>query len=150
MFSTLDVLKFKSKYSNSLHSWNIPPISVTLMVLKFWIPFISFILLHSLNIFFIVVTFSVLKLDKSKYSNCWQDWNIIYIEVTLLVLKLFSPFISFKLIQLLNISPISVTLFVTKLDKSKYSNSLHESNIPIISLIFIVLKLLSPLISFNL
>ena len=95
---TLDVLKFdKSKYSNSSHSSNIPFILVTLIVLNFSIPFISFNLKQSINIAFISATLEVLKLDKSKNSNSLHSSNILFILVTLIVLKLLIPFISFSL-----------------------------------------------------
>ena len=44
----------------------------------------------------------------------------------------------------------SVALYVLKLDKSKYSNPLHNANIPCISMTLEVLKLFSPFISFKL
>ena len=52
-----------------------------------------------------------------------------------------------KLWQPLKIFDISVTLDVLKLDKSKYSISSQFSNIPIIFITFIVLKILIPFIS---
>ena len=106
-----------------------------------FIPFISFNLRHPLNINAISVTLDVLKFDNSKYSNSLQFWNIAFILVTLIVLNLLIPFISFNLWLWLNINDILVTLEVLKLDKSKYSNSLQFWNIDCILVTLIVLKL---------
>ena len=108
----------KSKYSNLLHELNITSISVTLFVINLSIPFISFKFLHLLNIPPISVTLFVLKLDKSKYSNSWQSWNIAEVVASLLVLILFIPFISFNLLHPWNILYIFVTFDKSKLDKS--------------------------------
>ena len=129
---------------------NIPFISLILIVLKLLIPFISFNWLHSSNILLISVTFTVLKLFKFKYSKDLHKWNIAFIFVTLLVINLFIPKISFNLLQSSNIPSISVTLVVSKLDKSKYSNSLHEQNTALIYLTLDVLNLLIPFICFKL
>ena len=92
-------------------------ISSTLVVLKWFNPFISFNLLHPENISFISATFEVSKFDKSKYSNSEHDLNIDDIFSTLVVLKLFNPFISFNLLQPANISSISIMFEVSKSDK---------------------------------
>ena len=60
------------------------------------------------------------------------------------------PLISFNLLHSENIYDISVTLEVLKFDRSKYNNSSHLWNNPDIFLTFLVLKVLIPLISFNL
>ncbi len=52
------------------------------------------------------------------FSHCFK-----LKEVTWFVLNLFIPFISFNLLQLLNINDILVTFEVLKLDKSKFSIS---------------------------
>ena len=80
----------------------------------------------------ILLTFEVLKFVKSKYSNLLQKENIEFISVTLFVINLLIPFISFNLLHFSNIRDILVTFDVLKFDKSKYSNSLHELNIPLI------------------
>ena len=64
--------------------------------------------------------------DLIKYSNSLQFPNIEYIFITLIVLKLLIPFISFNLLHSLNIHPILITFEVSNNDKSKYSNSLHN------------------------
>ena len=70
--------------------------------------------------------------------------NIPSILVGLIVIKLLIPFIFFKLLHSLNILDMSVTLIVSKFDKSKYSKFLHLLNIPSILVGLIVIKLLIP------
>ena len=72
------------------------------MEVTFWVsnefnPFISFNFLHWLNKPSILVTFEVLKLDKSKDCNSLHSLNITNKLVTLLVLNFSKPLISFKL-----------------------------------------------------
>ena len=104
----------------------------TFSVLKLFIPLISFNLWHLSNIFPIFFILEVLKFDKSKYSNSWHSQNNANILLTFVVLKLLIPLIAFNLRQKENIKSILETLEVLKLDKSKYSNSLHPRNIEFI------------------
>ena len=74
------------------------------------------------------VTWEVSKLDISKLLNLGHNSNILFILVTKSVLKLerFNFFIS---LQLLNILCISVTCDVSKRLGSIICNFLHDSNI---------------------
>ena len=67
----------------------------------------------------IFVTFEVSNLDKSKYSISLHSLNIIDISVTLLVLILFNPLISFNWQHPLNILDILLTFELLKFVKSK-------------------------------
>ena len=126
IFIRLEVSKLdKSKYFNSLHKLNINDISLTFFVLNLIIPSIFFNFLHPENINDISVTLEVLKLDRFKNSNSLQARNIIFIELTLVVIKLFIPFISFNLEHPEKISDIFVTLEVLKFDKSNELNLLQ-------------------------
>ena len=78
-----------------------------------------------LNIPDISITFEVLKLDKSKYSNSEHELNIALILFTLVVFKFSIPLISFNLLHSLNIYDIFTIIDVLKFDKSKYSISQH-------------------------
>ena len=109
-----------------MQSWNIDLILVTLIVLKFLIPFIDFSLMHPLNMNLISIAEEVSNFDKSKFINSLQSKKIPIIFIALLVIKLLIPIIFCNLIHPLNINPISVTLEVSNLDKSKVSNSLHS------------------------
>ena len=71
-------------------------IFVTLAELNLLIPLISFKFLQSKNIPSMLLTLKVLKLDKSKYSNSSHSLNIAFIILTLSVLNLLSPIISFN------------------------------------------------------
>ena len=92
------VLKFdKSKFSILVQNWNIASIFITLSVLNFSIPNNNCNLPQPENIYDIFVTFEVLKLDKSKYSNSEHNLNIASISITLSVLNVSIPIISFIL-----------------------------------------------------
>ena len=131
---------------NSNNDWKF----VTFLVLNLSNPFIWVNLLHSTNICDIFITLEVSKLDKSKVSIFLHNWNIPIICVTVFVFILFIPFIFSNLIQLLNKKAIFSTFDVSKEDKSKETNSLHDWNIPDISFTLLVINLFIPLISFNL
>ena len=151
IFFTFEVLKLDiSKYSNSEHNLNIASISITLPVYKFSIFTNSFNFLHLLNKKLILVTFEVLKLDKSKYSNSEHNWNIAIISFTLFVLKISIPSIFFNFSHLLNINDILFTFDVSKLDKFNCFISEHVLNISSISITLVVIKFSIPIISFNL
>ena len=98
----------------------------------------------------ILLTFEVLKFVKSKYFNSLHDSNIPLIFITLSVINLFKPFISFNFLQPANIPSILLTFEVSKLDKSKYSNSLHKQNIPFIIFTLFVRNVFENFISFKL
>ena len=108
---------------------------------------ISFNFLHPLNIPVMLTTVEELKLDKSKYFKCSQNWNIKSAKYRLLLLKFLIPLNSFNFLHQLSMPSIYIALEVLKLDKSKYSNSLHSENIPTIFVTLIVLILLISLIS---
>ena len=148
MFVTFEVSKFdKSKYSNSKQDWNISDISMTLFVLNLLIPFISFILLHPINIPLMLVTFIVSKFDKSKYSNDEQPQNNSLIFTISLTFNLLIPIISFKLWHPLNILDIFITFKVSKFiifNEIKFVQFSKKPSKVVISLLKIILNLYIP------
>ena len=105
--------------------------------------------MHPLNIYSILRAFKVLKFDKSKYSISVQNLNIEDIYITLFVINLFIPFISFNSVQPKNIHSILITLEVLNFDKSKYSNSSQILNIEAIFFTLSVVNIFIPFIFFN-